>query len=162
MGRRLWAGAEADAIGWGGVAKVARVTGMAISTVRKGRDGPELVDVHDFPDEAVSKAIAYGVYEFVANDGFVSVGTDHDPPSLPSRRSETWWKQVGSKRYSDARDLFITADASGSNGYRSQVCKYELQRVVGKLDLSIHVSHLPPGTSRSGTRWSAGSFRSSQ
>jgi len=36
--RRLWAGAEADAIGWGGVARVARATGLAISTVRKGRD----------------------------------------------------------------------------------------------------------------------------
>src|ERR1043165_6564221 len=36
--RRLWAGAEADAIGYGGGATVARATGMAISTVRKGRD----------------------------------------------------------------------------------------------------------------------------
>jgi len=36
--RRLWAGAEAGAIGDGGVAAVARATGLAISTVRKGRD----------------------------------------------------------------------------------------------------------------------------
>jgi hypothetical protein len=36
--RRLWVGAEADAIGRGGVAWVAKATGMAISTVRKGRD----------------------------------------------------------------------------------------------------------------------------
>src|SRR5690348_6189530 len=36
--RRLWAGTEAGAIGYGGVAAVARATGMAISTVRKGRD----------------------------------------------------------------------------------------------------------------------------
>ena len=36
--RRLWAGTEAGAIGWGGVAAVSRATGMAISTVRKGRD----------------------------------------------------------------------------------------------------------------------------
>ena len=37
-GRRLWAGAEADAIGRGGVAKVARATRLALSTVRKDRD----------------------------------------------------------------------------------------------------------------------------
>jgi hypothetical protein len=61
---------------------------------------------------------------------------------------EAWWKQVGSKRYPDAREIFITADAGGSNGYRSHVRKYELQRVADKLGLSIHVSHFPPGTSK--------------
>lgn len=297
-GRRLWAGAEADAVGWGGVAMVARVTGMAISTVRKGRDEvrtgarredvvkvrragggrrahevvfpelwpaletlvdpvtrgdpesplrwtcksthvlstemfrqhrirvsdktvarllrehgyslqapnksvegaqhpdrnaqfehinakaeacierdipvisvdtkkkelvgnfknagqewqptaePQLVDVHDFPEDAVGKAIPYGVYDVAANNGFVSVGTDHDTPVFAVTSIEAWWKQVGSKRYPGARDLFITADAGGSNGYRSHVWKYELQRVADKLDISIHVSHFPPGTSK--------------
>src|SRR5277367_219476 len=36
--RRLWAGAEAEAIGWGGIITVARATGMAISTVTLGRN----------------------------------------------------------------------------------------------------------------------------
>ena len=36
--RRLWAGAEAGAIGFCGVAVLARATGLAISTVRIGRD----------------------------------------------------------------------------------------------------------------------------
>ena len=296
--RRLWAGTEADAIGWGGVAAVARATGMAISTVRKGRDEvrggarsdglvkvrrkgggrrafdveypdawskleklvdpvtrgdpesplrwtckstrrlahemfirngvrmsdktvakllkehdyslqapsksvegtqhpdrnaqfeyinakaegclergvpvlsvdtkkkelvgnfknagrewqpegePDLVDVHDFPDDAVGKAIPYGVYDVGANDGFVSVGTDHDTPVFAVTTIEAWCKQVGLKRYPTAREIFITADAGGSNGYRSHVWKYELQRVADKLDLSIHVSHFPPGTSK--------------
>jgi hypothetical protein len=296
--RRLWAGTEADAIGWGGVAAVARATGMAISTVRKGRDEvrggarsdglvkvrrkgggrrafdveypdawskleklvdpvtrgdpesplrwtckstrrlahemfirngvrmsdktvakllkehdyslqapsksvegtqhpdrnaqfeyinakaegclergvpvlsvdtkkkelvgnfknagrewqpegePDLVDVHDFPDDAVGKAIPYGVYDVGANDGFVSVGTDHDTPVFAVTTIEAWCKQVGPKRYPTAREIFITADAGGSNGYRSHVWKYELQRVADKLDLSIHVSHFPPGTSK--------------
>jgi len=296
--RRLWAGTEADAIGWGGVAAVARATGMAISTVRKGRDEvragarsdglvkvrrkgggrrafgvehpdawskleklvdpvtrgdpesplrwtckstrrlaremfirngvrmsdktvarllkehdyslqapnksvegaqhpdrnaqfeyinakaedclergvpvlsvdtkkkelvgnfknagrewqpegePELVDVHDFPDDAVGKAIPYGVYDVGANDGFVSVGTDHDTPVFAVTTIEAWCKQVGRERYPKARDIFITADAGGSNGYRSHVWKYELQKLADKLDLSIHVSHFPPGTSK--------------
>ena len=294
--RRLWAGAEADALGWGGVATVARATGMAISTVRKGRDEvragarpadlvrvrrspgkrpfederpevwpaleqlvdpvtrgdpesplrwtckstrqlaeelsarqiqisdrtvakllrdhgyslqapnksvegtqhpdrnaqfeyinttaedcigrgvpvisvdtkkkelvgnfknggrewqlegqPELVDVHDFPDDAVGKAVPYGIYDVAANDGFVSVGTDHDTPVFAVTSVEAWWKRVGSPRYPGARELFITADAGGSNSYRSRVWKHELQRVADKTGLSIRVSHFPPGTSK--------------
>ncbi len=296
--RRLWAGAEADAVGWGGVAAVARATGLAISTVRKGRDEvragiraedavrvrrkgggrrgievehpavwsqleklvspvtrgdpesalrwtckstqalagemfarygvrvsdktvakllkehgyslqapsksvegtqhpdrnsqfehisakaeeclergvpvlsvdtkkkelvgnfknggrewqpegePELVDVHDFPSDAVGKAIPYGVYDVGANDGFVSVGIDHDTPVFAVTTIEAWWAQVGVKRYRHAREIFITADAGGSNGYRSHVWKYELQRMADKLGLVIHVCHFPPGTSK--------------
>jgi hypothetical protein len=109
---------------------------------------PELVDVHDFPGDAVGKAIPYGVYDIAANDGFVSVGVDHDTPVFAATTIEAWWKKVGSKRYPDAREIFITADAGGSNSYRSHVWKYELQRFADKHDLSIHVSHFPPGTSK--------------
>ncbi len=109
---------------------------------------PELVDVHDFPDDAVGKAIPYGVYDVAANDGFVNVGTDHDTPVFAVTSIETWWKRMGAKRYPDARDLFITADAGGSNGYRLHVWKAELQRLADKLDLAIHVCHFPPGTSK--------------
>ena len=112
------------------------------------QDEPELVDVHDFPDDAVGKAVPYGVYDVAANDGFVNVGTDHDTPVFAVTSIEAWWKRMGSKRYPDARELFITADAGGSNGYRSRVWKAELQRLADTLDLSIHVSHFPPGTSK--------------
>lgn len=109
---------------------------------------PELVDVHDFPDDAVGKAIPYGVYDVGANDGFVSVGIDHDTPVFAVTSIEAWWKQVGSKRYPGAREIYITADAGGSNSYRSHVWKYELQRLADKLDIAIRVSHFPPGTSK--------------
>jgi hypothetical protein len=109
---------------------------------------PDLVDVHDFPSAAIGKAIPYGVYDVAANDGFVSVGVDHDTPVFAVTSIEAWWKQVGAKRYPAADKLFITADAGGSNSYRSHVWKHQLQRLADKLDLSIHVSHLPPGTSK--------------
>ena len=109
---------------------------------------PELVDVHDFPSDAVGKAIPYGVYDLGANDAFVSVGIDHDTPVFAVTSIEAWWKQVGVKRYPGAREIFITADAGGSNSYRSHVWKHELQRVADKLGLAIHVSHFPPGTSK--------------
>lgn len=109
---------------------------------------PERVDVHDFPSDALGKAIPYGVYDIGANDGFVSVGVDHDTPTFAVTSIEAWWKQVGVQRYPEARELFITADAGGSNSYRSHVWKQQLQRVADKLDLTIHVSHFPPGTSK--------------
>jgi hypothetical protein len=112
------------------------------------QDEPELVDVHDFPNDAVGKAVPYGIYDVAANNGFVNVGTDHDTPVFAVTSIETWWKRMGSKRYPDATELFITADAGGSNGYRSHMWKFELQRLADKLDFPIHVSHFPPGTSK--------------
>jgi hypothetical protein len=109
---------------------------------------PELVDVHDFASDAVGKAIPYGVYDVAANDGFVSVGVDHDTPVFAVTSIEAWWEQVGRKRYPGAREIFITADAGGSNSYRSHVWKQQLQRLADKLKLAIQVSHFPPGTSK--------------
>ena len=109
---------------------------------------PELVDVHDFPSDAVGKAIPYGIYDLARNDGFVSVGVDHDTPVFAVKSIEAWWKQVGEQRYPTASELFITADAGGSNSYRSHVWKQQLQRLADTLNLAIHVSHFPPGTSK--------------
>jgi hypothetical protein len=109
---------------------------------------PDRVDVHDFPDDAVGKAIPYGIYDVAANDGFVNVGVDHDTPVFAVISIETWWKHMGQKRYPGARELFITADAGGSNGYRLHGWKAELQRLADKLGMTIHVSHFPPGTSK--------------
>jgi len=112
------------------------------------QDAPEIVDVHDFPNDAVGKAIPYGVYDVADNSAFVAVGTDHDTPVFAVTSIETWWKLMGAKRYPHARELFITADAGGSNGYRLHLWKAELQRLANKLGLSIRVSHFPPGTSK--------------
>ena len=112
------------------------------------KDEPDLVDVHDFPQDAIGKAIPYGVYDLGANDGFVSVGVDHDTPVFAVTTIKAWWKRVGASRYPNARELFITADAGGSNGHRSHVWKYELQRLADALGLAIRVSHFPPGTSK--------------
>jgi hypothetical protein len=109
---------------------------------------PELVDVHDFPDDAVGKAIPYGAYGVTANDGFVNVGADHDTPVFAVTSIDAWWRRIGAKRYSFEKEIFITADAGGSNGYRSNVWKYELQRFADREGLSLRVSHFPPGTSK--------------
>jgi hypothetical protein len=66
---------------------------------------PEGVDVHDFPGDAVGKAIPYGVYDVAANNAFVTVGVDHDTPVFAVTSIETWWELMGSKRYPGAKAI---------------------------------------------------------
>jgi hypothetical protein len=109
---------------------------------------PEPVRVHDFPGDAVGKAIPYGVYDMARNEAWVSVGRDHDTPAFAVASIRQWWTMMGRQAYPGATDLYITADAGGSNGYRSRAWKAGLQRVADDLGLTIHVSHFPPGTSK--------------
>jgi hypothetical protein len=109
---------------------------------------PEPVRVHDFPGDAVGKAIPYGVYDMARNEAWVSVGRDHDTPAFAVASIRQWWTMMGRRAYPQATALYITADAGGSNGYRSRTWKHGLQRLADDLDLPIHVSHFPPGTSK--------------
>jgi len=109
---------------------------------------PERVLVHDFPDDATGKAIPYGVYDMARNEACVSVGRDHDTPAFAVASIRQWWVTMGRKAYPDATELFITADAGGSNGYRARAWKVELQDLADELGLRIRVSHFPPGTSK--------------
>ena len=109
---------------------------------------PEKTLVHDFPQDATGKAIPYGVYDMGRNEAWVNVGRDHDTPSFAVASIRRWWNVMGKSRYPDAEELYITADAGGSNGYRSRVWKHELQKFADETDLRIRVSHFPPGTSK--------------
>ena len=109
---------------------------------------PEKVKVHDFLDVELGKAIPYGVYDISENQGWVSVGIDHDTARFAAEAIARWWKKMGSKRYSDAKELLITADGGGSNGSRCRLWKVALQELATKLDMPLHVRHFPPGTSK--------------
>jgi len=109
---------------------------------------PVAVRVHDFIDPELGKAIPYGVYDLGRNEGWVNVGIDHDTPEFAVTSIARWWSQMGRKVYPNASELLITADAGGSNGYRSRLFKIELQKFADRTGLSIGVSHFPPGTSK--------------
>jgi hypothetical protein len=112
----------------------------------KGR--PERVRVHDFKDKNLGKAIPYGVYDVLANKGWVNVGVDHDTPEFAVRSIRDWWKRMGSRAYPKATELLIMADCGGSNGYRARLWKVGLQRLADETALKISVCHFPPGTSK--------------
>ena len=112
------------------------------------KGAPERVDVHDFPDPELGKAIPYGVYDIGANEGFVVVGDDHDTAAFAAATIGRWWDMVGSRAYPNARRLLVTADAGGSNSYRVRLWKLELGRLAARSGLAITVCHFPPGTSK--------------
>jgi len=109
---------------------------------------PEKVLVHDFVDKDLGKAIPYGVYDVGENQGWVSVGIDHDTARFATEAIRRWWKKMGTKRYRDAKALLITADGGGSNGSRCRLWKVALQDLAAQLELPIHMCHFPPGTSK--------------
>jgi hypothetical protein len=109
---------------------------------------PEEVRVHDFQDQTLGKAIPYGVYDLLNNQGWVSVGIDHDTAQFAANSIRRWWEQMGRDRFPKAHDLLITADAGGSNGPRSRLWKVCLQQLADDLEMTLVVCHFPPGTSK--------------
>ena len=109
---------------------------------------PQHVRVHDFKDKKLGKAIPYGVYDLANNQGWVSVGIDHDTAYFAANSIRRWYEDMGSKRFPRARQLMITADGGGSNSYRSRLWKMALQGLADRLELQLKVCHFPPGTSK--------------
>jgi len=109
---------------------------------------PEKVNVYDFVDKELGKVAPYGVYDLTYNQGWVSVGIDHDTAEFAVATIRRWWKHMGHSLYPQANEMLITADGGGSNGSRVRLWKIELQRLADDINMTIHVCHFPPGTSK--------------
>ena len=109
---------------------------------------PESVQIHDFLDPQLGKAIPYGGYDLSKNEGWVSVGIDHDTARFAAEAIHRWWEKMGSKRYRGAKELLITADGGGSNSSRCRLWKLALHDLAIQLGIPIQVCHFPPGTSK--------------
>jgi hypothetical protein len=109
---------------------------------------PEPVRVHDFVDKALGRATPYGVYDLARNQGWVTVGIDHDTAAFAVASIARWWRGLGQAAYPNATSLLITADGGGSNASRSRLWKLELQRLADQTGLELRICHLPPGTSK--------------
>lgn len=112
------------------------------------KGNPDKVLVHDFIIPAQGKVNPYGVYDISRNEGWVSVGTDHDTSAFAVESIHRWWDLMGCIAYPEAKKLLITADSGGSNGYRVRLWKSELQKLADESRLEISVCHFPPGTSK--------------
>jgi transposase len=114
---------------------------------RTSKEPVKVLD-HDFPLKEKGKATPYGVYDIARNKGFVSVGISNDTAEFAANSILKWWEMVGKKAYPDATKIMITADCGGSNGYRVRLWKVKLQEIANQLNMAIHVTHFPPGTSK--------------
>jgi len=109
---------------------------------------PEEVRVYDFLIKSLGKAALYGVYDLFRNEGWVSVGIDHDTAQFAVNSIRRWWNEMGQERFPRARELLITADGGGSNSARSRLWKVSLQDLADDLGIKLFVCHFPPGTSK--------------
>jgi hypothetical protein len=112
------------------------------------RGQPRRVRTHDFPDEEQGSACLYGVYDLSRNAGWVNVGISHNTAQFAVASIRSWWQKLGQGRYPRASKLLVTADAGGSNGYRTRLWKRSLQELADEVRLPFHVCHFPPGTSK--------------
>jgi len=112
------------------------------------KGSPEEVRTHDFMDKELGKAIPYGVYDMTVNEGWVSVGIDHDTAYFATESLRRWWADMGSKVYPKAKELLVTADGGGSNGSRLRLWKVAIQELADAIGMKIKVCHFPPGTSK--------------
>lgn len=116
---------------------------------RTWQQQPEVVNVHDFPQDAVGRAVPYGIYNLNYNRGYVYVGSSADTPEFAVEAIASWWQTAGKTAFPTAKKLLILCDAGGSNSYRSRLWKQQLQkRLADQLGLSVTVCHYPTGTSK--------------
>jgi transposase len=130
--------------------KKKELVGQFTNAGRQWRPGgdPVATRTHDFPDDSLGKAVPYGIYDLTADTGWVNVGTDHDTAAFAVESIRRWWTTTGRGDHPHAHRLLITADAGGSNGYRTRAWKAELAALAVQTGLEITVCHFPPGTSK--------------
>lgn len=109
---------------------------------------PRPVKGHDYRPKGETKANPYGIYDQTLDEGWVSVGISHDTAAFAVASIRGWWRKMGQERHPEAKKILVTADAGGSNGYRTRLWKVELQKLADDLQKTIHVCHFPPGTSK--------------
>ena len=110
---------------------------------------PERVNVHDFPSDALGRAVPYGLYDLQHNRGTVYVGQSADTPAFAVDNIAHWCRTELPERFPDATHLMIEADCGGSNSYRSRVWKRDLQeKVADAFGLTVTVCHYPTGASK--------------
>lgn len=116
------------------------------ASYRKKADPVQVLD-HDFQIQKLGKVAPYGIYVLNDNTGFVNLGQSSDTAEFAAESVARWWHYIGETNFK-SKKLYIICDGGGSNGCRVRLWKYVLATIAASYGLEIHVSHLPPGTSK--------------
>jgi hypothetical protein len=107
------------------------------------------VNEHDFTSTAEYRAVPFGVYDVVRNEGYVTVGISNDTPEFAANAIARWWEQVARTCYPGSRELLVLADCGGTNGCRCAAWKLSLQeKLCNAFGITLTVCHYPPGCSK--------------
>jgi hypothetical protein len=110
---------------------------------------PTAVNVHDYPHDALGRAVPYGVYDVMRNRGFVCIGTSGDTPAFAVDTISAWWQTDGQMGFPGADHVLVLADAGGSNGCQIRAWKERLQvQICDRFGLAVTVCHYPTGCSK--------------
>lgn len=116
---------------------------------RAWKEQPESVNAYDFPQDALGKAIPYGIYDVLHNRGTVYVGSSADTPAFAVAALARWWEEEGQAAYQEAKEILVLADSGGSNGCRPRAWKQQLQEHFSdRYGLTVVVAHYPTGCSK--------------
>src|SRR5258708_31239463 len=80
--------------------------------------------------------------------GFATVATDLGAAACAVQSIGGWWAPLGKDGYPAARRRLVTAEAGGSNSYRTRAWKTGLAALAAQAGLEIPCCHFPPGTSK--------------
>jgi hypothetical protein len=109
----------------------------------------DAVNAHDFEQDALGKAVPYGIYDLAHHRGYLYVGQSADTPQFAVQMIAAWWRAFGHQNFPTADKLLILCDAGGSNGYRPRLWKQQVQeRLADQLGLEVTVCHYPTGASK--------------
>jgi Rhodopirellula transposase DDE domain len=110
---------------------------------------PVLVNDHEFPTDATVKAVPYGIYDLVHNQGYVYIGTSHDTAAFAVDAIVRWFERKDRPKFADESKILILGDSGGSNGYRVRNWKYQLQQqLADRFNIQVMVCHYPSGASK--------------
>jgi hypothetical protein len=107
------------------------------------------VNAHDFRDDALARAVPYGVYDTRRDRGSVYVGLSADTAEFAADAIARWWRDEGRRQYPGALELLVLCDAGGSNGCRARLWKQQVQeKLADRWGLWVTVCHYPRGASK--------------
>jgi hypothetical protein len=144
--KRVWLAA-----GWPVIsidAKKKELIGNCQSRGRTWSREAEAVNTRDFPQDALARAVPYGLYILNQNRGYVRLGLSANTAEFAVDTIASWGETDGQPAFPHVRQLLIFADGGGSNGCRPRLWKLRLQtHVADRFGLEVMVCHYPTGAS---------------
>lgn len=110
---------------------------------------PEKVNAHDFKQDALGRAVPYGIYDLVHQQGYIYVGTSADTPEFAAYAIAQWWTDPNRPKFAHEDKLLILCDAGGSNNCHYWAWKLQVQQqLADQFGLEVFICHYPTGASK--------------